>query len=321
MARTIALLIFPGFQLQDVAGPLAAFEAANGAVASTYRLRVVAEEAGAVASSCGIAILAERATGSAVDTLIVSGGCGKAEAAVSEKTLSYIGDSARRARRTASVCTGAFLLAAAGLLAGKHATTHWAHVDEFRRAYPKVKVEPDQIFIRDGDIWTSAGITAGIDLALALIADDLGEAVAKRVAQELVVYWRRPAGQSQFSALLDIDRPSRFSAVLSWARERLSEPLSVEQLAERAAMSPRHFARAFTAETGVTPAKAVERLRLEVARERVESRDDPLDVVARKTGFNDADRMRKAFLRAFDQSPQVMRRMARKAMLASEHSA
>lgn len=312
MTRTIALLVFPGFQLQDVAGPLAAFEAANVSSPSAYHFKVVAEECGPVLSSCGVSILAAPATNSVIDTLIVSGGCGKAEASVSEKTLSYIRNCAKRARRTASVCTGAFLLATAGLLAGKRATTHWAHVDAFRRAFPKVNVEPDQIFIRDGNIWTSAGITAGIDLTLALIADDLGELVAKRVAQELVVYWRRPAGQSQFSALLEIDQPGRFSTVLSWARERLDEPLSVEQLAERAAMSPRHFARAFSAETGITPAKAVERLRLEAAREQVENRNEPLDQVAIKTGFRDADRMRKSFIRAFGQSPQVLRRIARK---------
>lgn len=313
MTRTIALLIFPGFQLQDAAGPLAAFEAANTEMPGAYRLKVVAEEAGPVASSCGIALVAEAASKAAIDTLIVSGGCGKSEAAVSAKTLSYISTHAKRARRTASVCTGAFLLAAAGLLAGKRATTHWAHVDAFRRAYPAVKVEPDHIFIRDGNIWTSAGITAGIDLALALIADDLGDPIAKRAAQELVVYWRRPAGQSQFSALLDIDKPGRFSAVLSWARERLSTRLSVEQLAEHAAMSARHFARAFTADTGVTPAKAIERLRLEAARERVEHRDEPLDQIASKTGFGDADRMRKAFIRAFGQTPQMLRRIAKSA--------
>ena len=180
------------------------------------------------------------------------------------------------------------------------------------RAYPKVHIEPDRIFIRDRAIWTSAGVTAGIDLALALVADDLGEEVAKRAAQQLVVYYRRPGGQSQFSALLDADRPgSRFSPVLAWARERLSERLSVDRLADHAALSPRHFARAFAAETGMTPAKAIERLRLEAARELVESGAEPIEGVAACTGFGDPERMRRAFIRAFGQPPQALRRTAK----------
>jgi transcriptional regulator GlxA family with amidase domain len=161
-------------------------------------------------------------------------------------------------------------------------------------------------------VWTSAGITAGIDLALAMIAEDLGEAVAKSTAQQLVVYRRRPGGQSQFSALLELERPqARFSALIGWARERLAEPLSVEQLADRAAMSPRHFARAFAAETGVTPAKAIERLRVEAARSRVEGGPEPIDRIAGDVGFGDPERMRRAFLRAFGQPPQALRRAAR----------
>ena len=311
MTRTIAIFVFPGFQIQDAAGPLAAFETANSYVPTAYRLKVIACGGGPVRSTCGLTILAEPLTRAPVDTLIVSGGCGKGEASIAKQTLAYIKSTEKRARRTASVCTGAFILAAAGLLDGKIATTHWAHVDAFKSAYPKVRVEPDQIFVRDRNIWTSAGITAGIDLALALIAEDLGEPIAKRVAQELVVYWRRPAGQSQFSALLNIDQSGRFSKVLSWAREHLHEALSVERLADRAAMSPRHFAREFSAETGVTPAKAVERLRLEVARERIERKTEPLDRIAAATGFRDADRMRRAFVRAFGQPPQALRRIAK----------
>ena len=186
-----------------------------------------------------------------------------------------------------------------------------AAVDRVKSA-PQVRVEPDRIFIRDGTIWTSAGITAGIDLALALVAEDLGEAVAKRAAQQLVVYHRRPGGQSQFSALLEADRPdSRFSPLLAWARERLNERLSVERLAERAAMSPRHFARAFAADTGITPAKAIERLRLEAARDEIESGAAPIERVAAHTGFGDPERMRRAFLRAFGQPPQALRRAAK----------
>jgi transcriptional regulator GlxA family with amidase domain len=175
-----------------------------------------------------------------------------------------------------------------------------------------VRLEPDRIFIRDGDVWTSAGITAGIDLALALVEDDLGSAVAKRTAQQLVVHHRRAGGQSQFCALPDAGGVNgRFSDLMDWARARLGERLSVERLAEQAAMSPRHFARAFAAETGVTPAKAVERLRLEAARERVEATREPIDRVAEAVGFGDPERMRRAFLRAFGQPPQAMRRAAR----------
>jgi transcriptional regulator GlxA family with amidase domain len=226
--------------------------------------------------------------------------------------LAYIRAARGRARRTASVCSGAFILAAAGLLDGRRATTHWGRAAELARAYPKVHIEPDRIFIRDRAIWTSAGVTAGIDLALALVADDLGEDVAKRAAQQLVVYYRRPGGQSQFSALLEADRPSsRFSPVLAWARARLDERLSVDRLADRAAMSPRHFARAFAAETGMTPAKAIERLRLEAAREQVESGAEPIEGIAACTGFTDPERMRRAFIRAFGQPPQALRRTAK----------
>jgi transcriptional regulator GlxA family with amidase domain len=247
-----------------------------------------------------------------LDTLIVAGGRGTREAAACTDTSAFVRAAAGRARRVASVCSGAFILAEAGLLDGRRATTHWARAAEFARAYSRVRVEPDRIFVRDGTVWTSAGISAGIDLALALVADDLGEAVAKRAAQQLVVYHRRPGGQSQFSALLETDQPSsRFSPLLAWARERLDERLPVERLADRVAMSPRHFARAFSAETGMTPAKAIERLRLETARERVESGTEPIEGVAAHTGFGDPERMRRAFIRAFGQPPQALRRTAK----------
>jgi len=198
------------------------------------------------------------------------------------------------------------------LLDGRRVTTHWARAAELARAYPSIRVEPDRIYVRDGEVWTSAGISAGIDLALALVAEDLGTEVAKRAAQQLVVYHRRPGGQSQFSALLEVDRPdSRFSPLLAWVRERLGERLTVERLADRAAMSPRHFARAFSAETGMTPAKAIERMRLEAARERVESGAEPIEGVAMRTGFGDPERMRRAFIRAFGQPPQALRRAAK----------
>ena len=314
MTISIGILIFPEFQLLDAAGPIAAFEVAgHGSDHPPYRLAVLAREAGMVTSSSGAALLAHGFdTARPLDTLIVSGGAGTRFASACEATLDFVRRMAGQSRRVASVCTGAFVLAAAGLLDGRRATTHWAYAGEFARAYPRVKVEPDRIFVREDNTWTSAGISAGIDLSLALIAADLGEAAAKRAAQNLVVHHRRPGGQSQFSALLELGRPDgRFGALLAWARERLHEPLTVERLADRAAMSPRHFARAFTAETGTTPAKAIERLRLEAARAHVEQGSEPIDRLAEITGFRDPERMRRAFIRAFGQPPQALRRAAR----------
>lgn len=313
MARDIEILVFPDFQLLDAAGPVTAFEAASRETKSpAYRVRIVARNKGPVPSSSGVQVLAKNFASNPVDTLIVVGGWGTNLSSASTDILSYIRAASHRARRIASVCSGAFILAAAGLLDGRRVTTHWGRAAELAHAYPQVRVEPDRIFIRDGKLWSSAGITAGIDLALAMIADDLGEGVAKRAAQQMVVYYRRPGGQSQFSALLNIDRPGgRFSPLLVWIRERLAEPLSVDRLADHVGMSNRNFARAFTAETGMTPAKAVERLRLEAARERVESAVQPIERIASDVGFGDPERMRRAFLRAFGQPPQTLRRTAR----------
>jgi transcriptional regulator GlxA family with amidase domain len=314
MTRTVAFLIFPDFQLLDAAGPIGAFEMPTRMVRpAPYRLQVVAAAPGPVASSAGVSMSAEPfPPPDRIDTLIVVGGWGTRQAMRDEATLAFVRETARSARRVCSVCSGAFILAAAGLLDGKQATTHWGRGKELARLYPKVKVEADRIFVRAGAIWTSAGITAGIDLSLALIAEDCGESVARRAAQELVVYHRRPGGQSQFSALLELERPDgRFERLLSWARENLAESLGVEQLAGRAGMSPRNFTRVFTTEIGMTPAKAVEKLRLEAARLRVEAGEEPVDRIAALTGFGDPERMRRAFVRAFGQPPQALRRAAR----------
>lgn len=311
MTRRVAVVVFPGFQLLDAAGPISAFEIAGRYRPGAYEVSVVAPEAGPVASSSGVKLSAEAFDDGPLDTLMVVGGDGARREAL-RTVVGWLREAAPRARRVTSVCSGAWLLASAGLLEGKRATTHWSGTDEFRRRYPGVRLEADRIFIRDGDVWTSAGITAGIDLALALVEDDLGAAVAKRTAQQLVVHRRRAGGQSQFSALLEAGGVNgRFAELMDWARGRLAEPLSVERLADQAAMSPRHFARAFAAETGVTPAKAVERLRLEAARERVEATREPIDRVAEAVGFGDPERMRRAFLRAFGQPPQALRRAAR----------
>jgi transcriptional regulator GlxA family with amidase domain len=313
MTRRVGFLIFPDLQILDAAGPIAAFEIAGRYGQGAYDLRVLAARPGDVRSSSGAAMAAapfhpaER-----LDTLVVAGGDGTRVASNDAALLAAVRQAAGNARRVASVCSGAFILAAAGLLDGRRATTHWSRTQDFARRFPQVRLEADRIYVQDGKIWTSAGITAGIDLALAMIAEDLGETIARRTAQQLVVYHRRPGGQSQFSALLELDRPdARFAGLLGWARERLGEPLSVERLAAQAAMSPRNFARAFAAEAGVTPAKAIERLRVEAARERVEAGAEPIDRVAEAAGFGDAERMRRAFIRAFGQPPQALRRAAR----------
>jgi transcriptional regulator GlxA family with amidase domain len=311
--RRIAFLIFEGFQILDAAGPIAAFEIAERYREGSYTLELIAATAGPIASSSQITMSAKAFDSEMpCDTLIIAGGEGTRAAIRDESLVAFVCTTAARARRTASVCSGAYILAAAGLLDGRRATTHWGRSADFARRFPKVRLEPDRIHVKDGKIWTSAGITAGIDLSLALIAEDLGDEIAKATAQQLVVYHRRPGGQSQFSALLDLGQPDgRFGPLLAWARERLNQSLGVEQLAEEAAMSPRHFARAFTAETGVTPAKAIERLRVEVARERVEAGVDSIDEIAVKAGFRDPERMRRAFIRSFGQPPQALRRAAK----------
>lgn len=312
MTRRVAFLIFPDFQLLDATGPIAAFEIAGRYRPGTYSFEVLAPRGGPVASTSAVQLVAQPLADGPFDTIVVAGGEGSRDHPDVPLLTDWLRREGPRARRVASVCTGSYLLAGAGLLDGKRATTHWNSTDDFARRFPGVKLEADRIFIREGETWTSAGITAGIDLALALIEEDLGAKVARRTAQQLVVHHRRPGGQSQFSALLDSGGVhGRFAELMDWMRERLDEPLSVEQLADRAAMSPRNFARAFRAETGLTPAKAVERLRLEAARLRVESSSEPIDRVAEAAGFGDPERMRRAFLRAFGQPPQALRRAAR----------
>lgn len=310
MRREIAVILHPGFQLLDAAGPSAAFEIAERFRPGSYTLSLLSPGGGQVESSSGFSLWTEPLEPGPLDTVIVAGGEIVRSPAAAGEIVAWLKRIAPR--RTASVCSGAFLLAEAGLLDGRRATTHWDSTDHFTRRYPKVTVDADRIFIRDGDVWTSAGISAGIDLALALIEDDLGPEVARRTAQQLVVHQRRPGGQSQFSALVELGgRTGRFAGLFDWMRENLAEPLTVEQLADRAAMSPRHFARAFVAETGTTPAKAVERLRLETARTSVEEGHAPLDAIARESGFGDPGRMRRAFIRGFGLPPQALRRAAR----------
>jgi transcriptional regulator GlxA family with amidase domain len=296
--------------LLDAAGPIAAFEIASGFVPGSYALRLTAARAGGVRSSAGIPLTAEKIGRLAgVDTLIVVGGNGSRQALRDPALIRFLRRAAPRVRRLASVCSGALVLAEAGLLDGKRATTHWSRVPELRKQYPAVRVEPDSIWVRDGEVWTSAGISAGIDLALAMIAEDLGASVARDVARQLVVYAERPGGQTQHSRLLDLGGVARrFTELNAWIRERLAQPLQVEALAAHMQMSPRSFARAYVAETGVTPAKAVEQLRVEAARSWIESGERSLQDVAARAGFGDPERMRRAFVRLLGTPPAALRR-------------
>jgi transcriptional regulator GlxA family with amidase domain len=309
----IGVLVFPDFQLLDASGPISVFEIAGRYAGAAAPIKVLAEVPGAVRSSSGVEMLARKfGPPGAISTLIIAGGDGVETAARNKCTIRFVQAVARRGVRIASVCSGAYILAEAGLLDGRRATTHWQRTRHFLATYPRVKLEPDRIFVRDGNIWSSAGISAGIDLALALVAEDVGEEIARQTARQLVLYHRRAGGQSQFSSLLELKAPTgRFGPLLTWAREHLDAPLTVEQLAERANMSSRHFTRAFIAETGTTPSKAVERLRIEVARQRVQSSGEAIERVAQSTGFRDPERMRRAFIRAFGQPPQSLRRAAR----------
>jgi transcriptional regulator GlxA family with amidase domain len=308
--RAVAFVVYPGYSVMALSA-VTAFEVANSmAPESPYNLHFVSETGGRIRTSVGMMFDTEPFTDMPFDTLVVGG------ATVPEPStpgmIAFIKNAPKRHRRIAAVCTGAFVLAEAGLLDGRHATTHWLHARDLQRQFPKVKMDEDRIFVNDGLIWTSAGMTAGLDLCLALIENDLGPELAKSVARKLVIYHRRGGGQSQFSALLELaPKSDRIQAALTYARDNLHKPLTVPELAEAAHLSPRQFSRAFHAETGQSPAKAIENLRVEAARSLMEQSRHPIDGVARQTGFSDRDHMRRAFLRAFGQPPQVLRRQAR----------
>ncbi|ANN72661.1 GlxA family transcriptional regulator [Bordetella bronchialis] len=304
--RQIGLILENGFQVMGLSA-LGAFELANAELGHDgYRMTILSEGGGIVRStmSAGIETVP---FGVMPDTLIVAGE--RAPRPIAPGLKAYLSRAALEARRVAGICTGAFVLAEAGLLDGRMATTHWAHARKLQERYPSVRVDEDRIFIRDGNIWTSAGMSAAIDLALALIEDDHGAALARNVARRLVVYHRRPGGQSQFSALLDLaPRSDRVRRALTYAKENLRNALTVEELADAARLSPRQFSRVFREETGQSPAKAVEVLRLEAAKAMLEDGRHSMDVVARDTGFADRDRMRRAFLRAYGQPPSSLKR-------------
>ncbi|QDE39496.1 GlxA family transcriptional regulator [Luteibacter pinisoli] len=313
--RDIAFIVYPGYSVMALTIAMA-FEVANSVTESQpYDLHFVSEAGGPVRTSAGMMIESEAFSDTPFDTLVVGGAT--TPIAATAGLLEFVRAASSRHRRIAAVFTGAFVLAEAGLLDGRRAATHWLHADELQRRFPKVKIAHDRIFMNDGPIWTTAGGAAGLDLGLTLIEMDLGAELVKSVARELVIYHRRSGEQSQFSALLDLSPKSdRIQMALSYARENLHKPLTVEELAEVACLSPRHFSRTFHAETGQSPAKAIENMRVESARSLMEQSRHPMDVVAHQTGFCDRDRMRRAFLRAFGQSPQVLRRLARQEAIA-----
>jgi transcriptional regulator GlxA family with amidase domain len=307
----IALAVSPGFQVMIFAA-LSVFEVANICAGETlYEIQILSAQGGEIRSSLGMPIRTAGFERSDFDTLIVGGPIDVAPP-IPKGLLELIRRSSVSCRRVGSICTGAFILAEAGVLDGRRATTHWRYASELRARYPKIRVEEDLIYITDGPIWTSAGMTAGVDLILGMIEMDFGAEVARSAAKMLVLYHRRGGGHSQRSALLEMDpKTDRVRRALEYARANLQQKLTVDQLADAACLSPRQFSRAFREETGLTPAKAIENLRLETARRMMEQTRRPAEFVAMETGFADPERMRRAFLRSFGLPPQAVRRAIR----------
>ncbi len=313
--RVIDVLAYPAVQLLDVTGPVQVFASANDIVEGSggtrpYQLRVVSQGGQDVTASAGLALAAGPLTqaGDELDTLLVAGGEGVDAAAENPVLVDWVRRRATEARRVASVCTGAVLLAAAGILDGRRAATHWMFCARLAQRFPAVRVEPDPIFVRDGPVWTSAGVTAGIDLALALVEEDLGRAVALAVARYLVVFLKRPGGQAQFSAALALQAAEdKFGALHAWISEHLADDLPLSVLADQAGMSERSFSRHYAEATGQTPARAIERLRLEAARRLLSETRLPLKRISQRCGFGSEETMRRSFLRLLSVSPQDYR--------------
>jgi transcriptional regulator GlxA family with amidase domain len=312
MKKSIGLILFPGFQIVDLAA-VAVFEVANLMPGGPYyALTMLSEQGGPVPSSVGVPVVTEQFGAPGFDTIMVAGAMEQIPS--TPGLVEFLRTASKASRRTAGICTGAFVLAEAGLLDGRRVTTHWGYARELQRRYPKAKVEEDRIFIEHGHIWSSAGMTACIDLALALVESDHGTEMARTVARKMVVYHRRSGGQSQFSALLELEPKSdRIQTALTYAKRNLRKALSVDELADAANLSRRQFSRAFRLETGQSPAKAVETLRVEAARAMIEDGNHAIDVVARESGFDDPERMRRAFIRAYGVPPQAIKRASRAA--------
>jgi transcriptional regulator GlxA family with amidase domain len=314
-ARVVEVLAFPSVQLLDVTGPLQVFASTNEHVVQAggtppYILRVVAKGGQGVTASAGLGIATSPLprTGTAPDTLMVAGGPGVDAAAADTVLIDWLRQRTKKARRVASVCTGAFLLGASGALNGRRAVTHWSYCAELARRFPAVRVESDPIFVRDGSIWTSAGVTAGIDLALALVEEDLGRTVALAVARYLVVFLKRPGGQAQFSEALSMQSAEdEFGALHEWINKHLSDDLSLAMLADQAGMSERSFSRHYAEATGVTPARAIERLRVEAARRLLSESRLPVKRISQRCGFGSEETMRRSFLRVLAATPNDYR--------------
>jgi transcriptional regulator GlxA family with amidase domain len=313
--RVIDVLAYPAVQLLDVTGPIQVFASANDCLTEAgagpaYAVRVVAQGGQSVAATAGVELATTRLppVGEAVDTLLVAGGQGVDVAAADAVLVDWVRQRAAQARRVASVCTGAFLLAASGVLDGRRATTHWLHCARLAERYPAVRVEPDPIFVRDGPIWTSAGVTSGIDLALALVEQDLGRTVALAVARYLVVFLKRSGGQAQFSTALALQtEDDKFGALHDWINAHLADDLSLPVLADRAGMSERSFSRHYAEATGLTPARAIERLRVEAARRLLSESRLPVKRISQRCGFGSEETMRRSFLRLLAATPQDYR--------------
>src|SRR5262245_33006917 len=318
-ARSVVVVIYADPQGRDLDGAFEVFAAADEEVGGdAYSLTVAAVDEAPVRTSSGLRIGVDRRLADIrgpIDTLVVVGGNGTLAAVFDDLLVAQVRRLARRARRVTSVCTGSFVLAQAGLLDGKRATTHWSACQLMARSYPQVTVEPDPIFVHDGGVYTSAGVTSGIDLALALVEDDLGRDVALAVARRFVLFLRRPANQAQFSAQLAGQFANRDAIrdVQGYALEHPGADLSVSALAERAAMSERNFARVFTREVGTTPARFVERARVEAARRHLEDTSDTVETIATACGFGTAETMRRTFLRLMRTTPTEYRRRFRAA--------
>jgi transcriptional regulator GlxA family with amidase domain len=318
--QRVVILAFPGVQPLDVVGPAEVFSTAselNGGDA--YRVEVVAKDREPIMTrSSGYGLVPAMTTAQCrgpIDTLVVAGGFGVHEAVEDDALVRWVRSAAGRSRRVASVCSGSFLLARAGLLEGRRATTHWSSCEELARRHPEITVDPDPIFVHDGDVWTSAGVTAGMDLSLALVERDLGRETALEVARWLVLFLQRPGGQAQFSSHLAAQLADRapLRKLQSWIADNLDEDLRVEALADRAAMSPRNFARSFRREIGLTPAAYVEALRVERARQCLEQDSDPIERVADRCGFGTPETMRRAFARRVGIAPADYRARFRRA--------
>jgi transcriptional regulator GlxA family with amidase domain len=313
--RVVELLAFPLVQLLDVTGPAQVFATANDFVLESggrppYELKVVAQNGAQVTASAGLKLSTQALPreGAAVDTLMVAGGRGVEAAAADPVIIDWVQLRAKRARRIASVCTGAFLLAASGLLDGRRAATHWSYCAELARRFPKVRVESDPIFVRDGSVWSSAGVTAGIDLALALVEEDLGPSLALAVARYLVVFMKRPGGQAQFSTTLALQAADdKFGAFHEWIKKHLRDDLPLPVLADQAGMSERSLSRRYAEATGLTPARAIERLRVEAASRLLVESGLPAKRISQRCGFGSEETMRRSFLRLLAVTPQEYR--------------